>query len=133
MALGPAGGAFAVLVVCDGVSSSPGSDLASLAAARAAPRVLGGSRDSLADGHGAGCAARGPAAARRPASGASDAIARRSATWPSAHDPPSCTFVAAVVDGPHVVAGWLGDSRVYWLPDDGHPLQLSSDDSGATS
>jgi serine/threonine protein phosphatase PrpC len=47
------------------------------------------------------------------------------------HDPPSCTFVAAVVDGTHVVAGWLGDSRVYWLPDAGDPIQLSSDDSGA--
>ena len=34
-------------------------------------------------------------------------------------EPPSCTFVAAVVDGPTVVAGWLGDSRVYWLPDEG--------------
>ena len=35
-------------------------------------------------------------------------------------NPPSCTFVAAVLDGPIVIAaGWVGDSRVYWLGDDG--------------
>ena len=46
-------------------------------------------------------------------------------------EPPSCTFVAAVVDGASVVAGWLGDSRVYWVPDTGAALQLSTDDSAA--
>jgi serine/threonine protein phosphatase PrpC len=39
--------------------------------------------------------------------------------------------VAAVVDGPLVVAGWVGDSRAYWLPDGGEARQLSEDDSWA--
>jgi serine/threonine protein phosphatase PrpC len=40
--------------------------------------------------------------------------------------------VAAVVDGPVIVAGWIGDSRAYWLPDDAPAEQLSVDDSWAT-
>ena len=46
-------------------------------------------------------------------------------------NPPSCTFVAAVVDGPLIVAGWVGDSRAYWLADDGAAEQLTIDDSWA--
>jgi len=46
--------------------------------------------------------------------------------------PPSCTFVAAVVDGPLLVYGWVGDSRAYWFPDVGEPMDLSVDDSWAT-
>ena len=46
--------------------------------------------------------------------------------------PPSCTFVAAVVDGPLVLVGGVGDSRAYWLPDAGTPEQLSVDDSWAS-
>ncbi len=46
-------------------------------------------------------------------------------------NPPSCTFVAAVVDGPLAVAGWVGDSRAYWLADDGVAELLTVDDSWA--
>ena len=128
MALGLAAGA-AVLVVCDGVSSVPDSDIASLAAARAARDVL---VQGIADG--ASDTARVAAWSAllvRAAGAANDAIAGAVGDMSGRHDPPSCTFVAAVVDGPLVVAGWLGDSRVYWLPDAGDPIQLSSDDSGA--
>ena len=51
--------------------------------------------------------------------------------------PPSCTFVAALLergaaDVPGVlVAGWVGDSRAYWLPDGGLAAQVSRDDSWA--
>ena len=31
-----------------------------------------------------------------------------------------------------IVAGWIGDSRAYWLPDAGPAQQLSTDDSWAT-
>ena len=31
-----------------------------------------------------------------------------------------------------IVAGWVGDSRAYWLPDDGGAEQLSMDDSWAS-
>jgi serine/threonine protein phosphatase PrpC len=48
-------------------------------------------------------------------------------------NPPSCTFAAAVVEDDVIVAGNVGDSRVYWLPDDtGEPArQLGRDDSFA--
>ena len=32
---------------------------------------------------------------------------------------PSCTAVAAVWDGASVTLGWAGDSRAYWVGDDG--------------
>lgn len=128
MALGLAADA-AVLVVCDGVSSVPDSDIASLAAARAARDVLvAGIAQSGSD---TARVAAWSASLVRAAEAANEAIATAVGDMAGRHDPPSCTFVAAVVDGPHVVAGWLGDSRVYWLPDEGDPIQVSSDDSGA--
>jgi len=128
MALGLAGDT-AVLVVCDGVSSVPDSDIASLAAARAARDVLVGGIAS--SGSETASVAAWSTLLVRAAEAANEAIATAVGDLAERHDPPSCTFVAAVVDGPHVVAGWLGDSRVYWLPDVGDPIQLSSDDSGA--
>ncbi|WP_231505236.1 protein phosphatase 2C domain-containing protein [Cellulomonas sp. URHE0023] len=128
MALGLAGDA-PVLVVCDGVSSVPDSDIASLAAARAARDVLV-QGISVPSGDTTRVAAWS-ALLVRAADAANNAIATAVGDLAERHDPPSCTFVAAVVDGPNVVAGWLGDSRVYWLPDAGDPIQLSSDDSGA--
>ena len=46
-------------------------------------------------------------------------------------NPPSSTVVAVVIDAGLAVAGNVGDSRAYWLPDVGDPLQLSTDDSWA--
>lgn len=123
LALGVAGD-VTVLVVCDGVSTAPDSDVASQAAATAARDVLvagAGTHDAGAwarllveAGHRADDAAR---------AAVDDASARQ--------EPPSCTFVAAVVTPDLLVAGWLGDSRVYWLPDAGTPQQLTEDDSVA--
>lgn len=135
----------AAIVVCDGVSSAPHSDVASLEAARVA-------RDALVTFEPAGSLpARGKidrrvaewsqamvAASRRAGTAvvrAGDEIAREAAGSGRQDgltlDPPACTFAAAVVDSGLVVAGWLGDSRVYWLPDDGASEQLSVDDSWA--
>jgi len=47
-------------------------------------------------------------------------------------EPPSCTFVAAVLDGDLVATAWCGDSRAYWLPDDGEGEQLTVDHSLGT-
>ncbi len=55
-----------------------------------------------------------------------------SAGDPPRGNPPSCTFVAAVVEDGLLVSGWVGDSRAYWLPDAGTAVQLSVDDSWAT-
>ncbi|MFE6234906.1 PP2C family serine/threonine-protein phosphatase [Cellulosimicrobium sp. NPDC057862] len=126
--------AFAALVVCDGVSSAPDSDVASLAAARAA-------RDVLAAGAPEGASpVVGEPTARVAAwstlvgdasRAAQDAILTTVGAMADRENPPSCTFVAAVVDGPLVVTGWVGDSRAYWIPDTGEAHQLSVDDSWA--
>jgi serine/threonine protein phosphatase PrpC len=127
-------GSFAALVVCDGVSSAPDSDLASLAAARAARDVLAG--PELAGALAAPDADRGPMLARGveaaglAAHEAASAVARRVA-GEGRGNPPSTTFVAGVLAARRLVVGSVGDSRAYWIPDDGEPLQLSTDDSWA--
>ncbi len=127
-------GSRAVLVVCDGVSTSSDSDVASLAAARRARDVL---------------VALKPTGLPNPASRAgavADAIenavaqadqAVLAATPEGSPNPAACTFAAAVVEGDLVVFGNVGDSRVYWLPDAGgsgpgsEAAELSLDDSMA--
>ena len=120
---------YAVLVVCDGVSSSTDSDRASLAAARVARDVLAGSRP-----RGAGTvAARVSAVAAQIASAvdaASEAVIENTAD-PTGPTPASCTFVAAVLDASLLAVGWVGDSRAYWLPDTGAAEALTVDDSWA--
>ena len=43
----------------------------------------------------------------------------------------ACTLVVAVVWHGTLFVGSVGDSRAYWVPDDGQPLVLSTDDSMA--
>ena len=127
-------GGFAALVVCDGVSTAIASDVASLAAARAARDVLISDRPTGSDRakawqqrmSAAGRAANQAAAATPPIGPGPE---------PGATSPPSCTFVAAVVDGPNALIGCVGDSRAYWLPDHQQSAseQLSVDDSWATA
>jgi serine/threonine protein phosphatase PrpC len=122
-------GSFAALVVCDGVSSSPDSDRASLAAARAARDVLAAARVATPEPEDpvAHWTAQLGAAAAAAQTEACAAVADEAAT-----DSPSCTFVAAVLAGPVLVAGCVGDSRAYWLPDEGPAVQLTEDDSWVT-
>jgi serine/threonine protein phosphatase PrpC len=194
VAAADAPGSFAALVVCDGVSSSTGSDVASLAAVQAAREVLVAAADGVAHpagvdsstiaaadpadpddttepgtaDHAAAAGAADPgtsdldAAVTKPdpqapesdefdrvASGqtraragtlvariveaglAGNAAVVTTAGNPPGPNPPSCTFVTAVLEGRLLVAGWVGDSRAYWLPDDGAGVQLSADDSWA--
>jgi serine/threonine protein phosphatase PrpC len=95
-------------VVCDGVSSSDRPDTASYAAVDAAvPALL----DALTDE---------PSGAQRAlglAAGAAQAAAALAAGTAPGPNPPSSTFVAAVVTLDSVTVGWVGDSRAYWLPD----------------
>jgi len=131
----PEPGSRAVLVVCDGVSSSIDPDIASLAAARAARDVLTTSQPSSAS-----IAGRiqtwtdllGEAATVANAQAVETYRNPTNRPGENQHSPPSCTFVAAVVDGPVIVVGWVGDSRAYWLPDDGPAEMLSVDDSWAS-
>ncbi|WP_182112466.1 PP2C family serine/threonine-protein phosphatase [Actinotalea sp. JY-7876] len=125
----PVPGTWAALVVCDGVSSSEASDVASLAAARAACDVLVRERGA---GLAQGSALAALAAKRLAAAGAAAAKAVEEVTHDEHGDsPPSCTFVAAVLDGERLTVGNVGDSRAYWLPDAGEPAVLTTDDSWA--
>ncbi len=122
----PAPGGRAVLVVCDGVSSSTDSDRASLAAARASVEVLAA---PLPRGLGTAESVEAAAASvlGRAAAAADAAVIAH--TDPSSTNPASCTWVAAVVEGTTVRYGWIGDSRAYLLPDAGPGRRLTVDDS----
>ena len=127
---------YAALVVCDGVSNSTDSHIASLAASRAARDVLSGPMP-----RGAGTRSALVAAAERRLDDAVKAAQQAVVTTTTdageaaAASPPSCTFVAALVVGGTAVAGNVGDSRTYWLPDatDSAPRQLGADDSFAAA
>jgi serine/threonine protein phosphatase PrpC len=127
---------FAALVVCDGVSNSTDSHIASLAAARAARAVLA---EPLPRGVGTRAAVVAGAQRRlddavRAAQAA--VVATTTAAGEAAVDsPPSCTFVAAVVADGVAVTGNVGDSRAYWLPDalEVPAQQLGEDDSFAAA
>jgi serine/threonine protein phosphatase PrpC len=141
LSAGAAQGSHAVLVVCDGVSSSTDSDLASLAAARAARDVLASSHSR---GMGAGISQIAAIVARlgAAADAASEAVlevTRNAEKAPASDIAPadlslsaaSCTFVAAVVEQGQLVVGSVGDSRAYWIPDVGEATALTLDDSFA--
>lgn len=138
----PVPGSRAVLVVCDGVSSSVDSDLASLGAARAARDVLTASR-SRGMGEETSRVAAIVARLGAAADAANDAVLdvtrnSRPVATPAGDselqpvtNPASCTFVAAVIEENLVVVGSVGDSRAYWLPDAGTAIALTLDDSYA--
>jgi len=117
LALGTLPG-IALAVVCDGVSSSSRGDAASHAAVDVALPVL---RTALLEG------AVPERALGRAVHAARDAVA--AVAGPDQGNPPSCTFVAAVVAAGAITVGWVGDSRAYWLPDAGAPRCLTVDDS----
>lgn len=132
----PAPLSFAALVVCDGVSNSTDSHIASLAASRAAREVL---CEPMSRGVGTRSAL--VAAAERRLDDAVKAAQQAVATTTAAAgeaavaSPPSCTFVAAIVVGGTAIAGNVGDSRCYWLPDapGSAARQLGADDSFAAA
>jgi serine/threonine protein phosphatase PrpC len=141
-------------VVCDGVSSAPQPDAAARAAVGAASEALctylrhptrtsdpDPDRPSAGPDHASGglpdpgasrlaeSALRAAAAAAAAAVGA---LAGPVSPGPS-DDVPACTFVAAVLHpAGSLQVAHAGDSRAYWLPDDGRPRQLTVDDSWAT-
>jgi serine/threonine protein phosphatase PrpC len=119
-AIHEAGGGYA-LVVCDGVSASRESELASSAVSERVSECLAGvlKQGGIADAEAAmrGAVAAGEASLTAlPARGADD-------------NPPSTTLVAALVADGHVTVGWVGDSRAYWIGADGEARQLTSDHS----
>ncbi|MFQ3562291.1 protein phosphatase 2C domain-containing protein [Streptomyces gramineus] len=117
-------------VVCDGVSSATRPDEASLAASRAASEAL---LAALPQG------THPQAAMHEAIVAASEAVNALAEEPPEAreHTPhqnaPACTLVASIVAAGLLVVGWVGDSRVYWVPvdRDAPPARLTEDDSWA--
>jgi serine/threonine protein phosphatase PrpC len=110
-----------IVVVCDGTSTSVDSDKASQAAADAAAAVL---------------AAADPADPADPdLAGGFDAARKAVLAMPSTPepglDPPTCTYLAAVIRADEAVLAGLGDCRAYWVAD-GTAEQLTVDDAWAT-
>jgi serine/threonine protein phosphatase PrpC len=105
-----AGDNHSILVVCDGVSNSGNAEeAAALACESISTALVGGASlsDALAD------AGRQVAALGRP-----DALGSC----------PSTTVVAAVATPDQVKVAWLGDSRAYWISQEG-ATQLTADHS----
>lgn len=124
-------GSRAVLVVCDGVSTSLDSDVASLAGARAARDLLVASQPA---GLGTPTSRAGAIARSIEAAAAAANTAVIANTAVDSANAASCTFAVAVIERDLVVFGNVGDSRVYWIPDVDQPeapVELSVDDSVA--
>ncbi|MFI6892634.1 PP2C family serine/threonine-protein phosphatase [Streptomyces sp. NPDC050256] len=128
----PDGSPAVVAIVCDGVSSASRPDEASAAAAYAANEAL---LESLPRG-------THPQQAMHEAIVAAAESVNRLAQDPGQaqeHDPhrhqnaPACTLVGAIMASGLLVVGWVGDSRVYWVPEDRTtaPARLTEDDSWA--
>ena len=122
---------LAILVVCDGVTSAPNSDRASLAASLAACGHLT-ALSAPAAGSVAAAVSYWTDALTGAAAEANAAAVGVAHTLGDPPEPPSCTFVAAVVAGSLITVAWCGDSRAYWLPDSGEPKLLTIDHSLGT-
>lgn len=107
-----------ILVVCDGVSSSHESQLASTAAAESVA-------ESLLHVNGAD-----PAQAMRQAIESAGAVVAGLGKE-SRENPPSTTVVAAIVRDGQVTVGWAGDSRAYWVGN-GSTRQITTDHASPT-
>jgi serine/threonine protein phosphatase PrpC len=113
-----------VAVVCDGVSSSIAPQVAAQVAADAAGTYLLSRLESDGGRWSPHAAIRTALAEAGREVVALPLLAHRG------DDAPSCTIVAGVWDGLSATVAWTGDSRAYWIGDDG-ARQLTSDHSWA--
>lgn len=114
----------AIVVVCDGVSTSDDADAAARVAADQGAATLS---NGLRGGADAGAATHDAVAA------AAAAVAKIGVGYREDHSP-ACTFVSAVVRADAITVGSVGDSRVYWLAAASAPTPsqcLTVDDSWA--
>ncbi len=121
-------GSRAVLIVLDGVSNLVDSDVASLSGARAAREVL---RTPLPAGMGTPHSRDAAVAKVFTDAAAAANTAIIAVADPDEPNPASATFTVAVLEGTRISHANIGDSRCYWLPDEGEPVQLTVDDSVA--
>ncbi|MEW1686544.1 PP2C family serine/threonine-protein phosphatase [Streptomyces sp. NPDC091265] len=127
----PDGTPAVLAIVCDGVSSASRPDEASAAAASAADEAL---LESLPRG------THPQQAMHEAIVAAAEAVnVLAQDTGQAEQDPhrqqnaPACTLVGAIMASGLLVVGWVGDSRVYWVPQDrsAPPARLTEDDSWA--
>ena len=116
----------AALVVCDGVTTSEDSDVASLAGARAACDVVWASNPQ-GTGTPSSRAAALEALLTKAVERANQAVI--DATNQDSLNAAASTIAIAVIGQDEIACATLGDSRVYWLPDAGEPLQVTKDHS----
>ncbi len=110
---------MAVLAVSDGVSTAFGSEVASLVASEAVvSKLTSGIQDDTA--HNASFVEAFRAA--------HEAVLEAA---PEGDEPSACTLIAAIVEPGLVTVGNVGDTRAYWVGDDGSSQLLSTDDSMA--
>jgi serine/threonine protein phosphatase PrpC len=112
-------GTWTIGVVCDGVSMSPRPERAAQVAAETGAATLAtqlGHEVLPEDALSAAAISAGRAVAALAA---------------SVNAAPACTYVAGITGPAGIWASWVGDSRAYWLPDEGPGLALSEDDTGA--
>ncbi|MFF8742238.1 protein phosphatase 2C domain-containing protein [Streptomyces californicus] len=128
----PDGSPAVVAIVCDGVSSASRPDEASAAAATAANEALlaslpRGTHPQQAMHEAIVAASEAVNALAQEPAGAMGHDAHRH------QNAPACTLVGAVVAGGLLIVGWVGDSRVYWVPEDRTrpTARLTEDDSWA--
>lgn len=121
-------GTSSVLVVCDGVSSTDNPEQASFQATTAATGALVAALENGESDHVAAMQAA-------VAAGQAAALEVPVAKGASSKGSPSCTFVASITSatesGVEATIGWLGDSRAYWIDDQGEVTQLTTDHSWA--
>ncbi|MET8711187.1 PP2C family serine/threonine-protein phosphatase [Streptomyces californicus] len=128
----PDGSPAVVAIVCDGVSSASRPDEASAAAATAANEALlaslpRGTHPQQAMHEAIVAASEAVNALAQEPAGAMGHDAHRH------QNAPACTLVGAIVAGGLLIVGWVGDSRVYWVPEDRTrpTARLTEDDSWA--
>ncbi|MEU5881825.1 protein phosphatase 2C domain-containing protein [Spirillospora sp. NPDC047279] len=111
-------GPWTIGVVCDGVSLSPRAERAAQLAADTGAAVLAARLD----------AGDIPETAHeQAASRAADAVT--ALAIPDSELSPSTTYVAGVSGPDGIWVAWIGDSRAYWLPDEGPGMALTTDDT----
>ncbi len=128
----PDGNPAVVAIVCDGVSSASRPDEASAAATTAANESL---LESLPRGtHPQQAMHEAIVAAAESVNRLAQEPDRAAERDPHRHqNAPACTLVGAIMANGLLIVGWVGDSRVYWVPEDrsSPPARLTEDDSWA--
>ncbi|MEW2403175.1 protein phosphatase 2C domain-containing protein [Streptomyces sp. NPDC046862] len=136
-------GPWTVGVVCDGVSMSPRAERAARVAADVgldclARQLSSGAIPEVAlvgaavRAHRAVAALAKSAATTAQSAGAAAKSAGATAERPdvTAAVAPACTYVAGVAGPDGIWSASVGDSRAYWLPDEGPGAALTEDDTG---